>query len=241
MRRKHLMATTALVTATAIGALVSFAPVAKADFIQVGGSSPIDGKAVEQADSMMNLNSNNTPATASSGTDGADVINIASTIPTGIVAGHPTFSLSGEVFVTASGFATIKPSGDILNTMTYTPVGTDHFTSFTTRGQMADAGYNVVITVDDNLGNQFTFLETKANADFDPIGVEAVFASGEYITSVTVATNDPNGFNELKQETFGFVTAAVPAPMVGAGLPGLLAGCAALWALAKRRRSRQLA
>jgi hypothetical protein len=231
----------ALLAATAIGALAGFTPAAKADFVQVGGSSLIDGNTVEMADTMMFLNSSTTPATTSSGTDLLDTIGLASTIPTGVVLGVPTFSTSGETFTTANGFATIKPgtSATDLNTMTYTPAGIDNFTSFTTRGQMADAGFNVIITVDDNLGQQFTFLEPKANQDFSPIGVEALAGTGEFITSVTVATNDPNGFNELKQETFGFDAAPVPGPIVGAGLPGIIAACSAMLGLNWKRRRRQ--
>jgi hypothetical protein len=39
-------------------------------------------------------------------------------------------------------------------------------------------------------------------------------------------------------DSFFLEPAAVPAPIVGAGLPGLLAGCVGLWAFAKRRRNR---
>ena len=91
---------------------------------------------------------------------------------------------------------------------------------------------SVFIVVDDNLGNRFTFLEDKPNQDFSPIGVEAVAGSGEFITSVSLFTNDPNGFKEIKQETFGFATqvAAVPEPatwammllgFIGVGTMGL--------------------
>ena len=148
------------------------------------------------------------------------------------------------MFTTASGFATIKPSNDILNIMTFTPTGTDHFTSFSTRGQlMSDPNVfllvSVYLVVDDNLGNRFTFLEDKPNQDFSPIGVEAVAGSGEFITSVSLFTNDPNGFKEIKQESFGFATqvAAVPEASTWAMMLLGFAGVGAM-GLRKRRQFR---
>jgi hypothetical protein len=40
-------------------------------------------------------------------------------------------------------------------------------------------------------------------------------------------------------DSFFLIPQAVPGPVVGAGLPGLLAGCIGLWGLARRRRARQ--
>jgi len=40
-------------------------------------------------------------------------------------------------------------------------------------------------------------------------------------------------------DSFFLVPQAVPGPVVGAGLPGVLAGCLGLWGLARRRRARQ--
>ena len=91
------------------------------------------------------------------------------------------------------------------------PDGTLHFTSFTTRGQLSAAG-DVTITVNDNLGQQFVFTEKK-NQDFSPIGVEAVGGSGEFITSVTIFTDLAGGFNEIKQQTFGFQNTDTIAPV----------------------------
>jgi hypothetical protein len=39
-------------------------------------------------------------------------------------------------------------------------------------------------------------------------------------------------------DSFFLVPAAVPGPIVGAGLPGILAACVGLWGLAMRRRKR---
>jgi len=41
-------------------------------------------------------------------------------------------------------------------------------------------------------------------------------------------------------DSFFLVPQAVPGPVVGAGLPGLLAGCLGLWGLTRRRRARLL-
>ena len=40
-------------------------------------------------------------------------------------------------------------------------------------------------------------------------------------------------------DSFFLIPQAVPGPVVGAGVPGLLAGCIGLWGLARRRRARQ--
>lgn len=51
------------------------------------------------------------------------------------------------------------------------------------------------------------------------------------LTVLTDAVNAPN-------QALGFAVIPVPAPVVGAGLPGLLSACVGLWAFAKRRRNR---
>ena len=190
--RKLLLATAALIVLT--GA-------ARAEFVAVNG--------VEF--DMMNLNSSGATL-ISSGTDDADTVGLSSRMP----LGGTSFGVATEMFTTASGNATIKPSGGLLDIMTFTPTGTDHFTSFSTRGQLSSDPnafpVNVYLVVDDNLGNRFTFLEDKPNQDFSPIGVEAVAGSGEFITSVSLFTNDPNGFKEIKQETFGFATSVAAVP-----------------------------
>jgi hypothetical protein len=137
----------------------------------------------------------------------------------------------------AGGNATITPDGTILNAVTFTPTGGVQFTSFTTRGQLLAAG-DVMITVVDNNLQTFTFAEAKDQDWTGGIGVEAIAGTGEFIKSVTVWTT--GDFKEIKQQTFGFQV-AVPAPALGAGLPGILAGCVALWGFAKRRRNERLA
>ena len=58
-------------------------------------------------------------------------------------------------------------------------------------------------------------------------------ANGELISRVAFTTTV--GLDNVAQIRFG-ETVAVPAPMVGAGLPGLVAACFGLLTLARRRR-----
>jgi len=56
----------------------------------------------------------------------------------------------------------------------------------------------------------------------------------EFITDVKISTNI--GLIDVRQIRLGEFQ-AVPGPVVGAGLPGLLIACGALVALARRRRA----
>jgi hypothetical protein len=115
---------------------------------------------------------------------------------------------------TGSGNAIISPTKDtILTSVTFTPLAGLGYTSFSTRGQLNSNNsnlYDVTLTVTDNQNQSFTFTEPK-NQDFTAIGVEAILGSQEFITSITVSTDDPNGFQTVKQIDFGFAT-AVPEP-----------------------------
>src|SRR5580765_5221930 len=64
-----------------------------------------------------------------------------------------------------------------------------------------------------------------------------VLASSPFSAEVryTINSNGIGGFNG------GIDISAVPGPIAGAGIPGLISACFGLWAMAKRRRSRNLA
>jgi hypothetical protein len=212
--RKLLLATTALI---ALGS------VAKADFVGVGDTFPINGMTVEKDGFEDNLN-NGKGVTSGSGVD--DAITIGISTP------------STESVDLAGGNSTITPTkGDAdFNSITFTPPTSAGFTSFTTRGQLSAAG-DVFITVNDQLGNVFTF-EEKKSGDFSPIGVEAVAGSGEIIESVTVTTDLTGGFNEIKQESFGFdvaPAAAVPEPASWAMMVLGFLGVGGIATMRKRR------
>lgn len=119
---------------------------------------------------------------------------------------------------TGAGFSTIKPVKDgTLTSLTFTPADGNLFDDFSFRGQLMAAG-TITLTVHDNQGDApqtFTFTISKANADFDRIGIEAVAGSGETIKSVTL-TNA--GFEEQKQNEFSFAPGQGPGP-VGGPLP----------------------
>ena len=129
--RKLLLATTALI---ALGS------VAKADFVGVGDTFPINGMTVEKDGFEDNLN-NGKGVSSGSGVD--DAITIGISTP------------STELVDLAGGNSTIRTptKGDAGCSIHLhaTDFG-GNFTSFTTRGQLSAAG-DVFITVSDQLGN----------------------------------------------------------------------------------------
>ncbi len=146
----------------------------------------------------IDLNLNNAKNVSSfSGLVNSDVVNITT-------IGHVD---------AASGNATIKPIKDsLLTTLTFTPVDGDLFDAFSFRGQLLNVG-TINVTVQDNQGHSFELFQfsiSKANQDFDRIGIIAAVL-GETIKSVTIS--DSGGFKESKQFEFALeptVTSGVP-------------------------------
>src|SRR5262249_29526016 len=83
-------------------------------------------------------------------------------------------------------------------------------------------------TVTEALNN----LTVTANGILNLTGFDATPAS------FTLTTQGPQGSGEVATTTFSLSVGAVPGPLLGAGLPGLLAATAALLALARSRRRR---
>lgn len=77
---------------------------------------------------------------------------------------------------------------------------------------------------------------TLAGFDIAVGGVGGDIHAGDQIVFFANMSNMNDG-----PDSFFFTPAPVPGPIVGAGLPGILAGAMALWGFAKRRRRNQLA
>jgi hypothetical protein len=110
------------------------------------------------------------------------------------------------VLATATDVFSLKGSGDVTALVVANEVGGGFKTFTFDLGQLS-------------LSSQSNWTLTAIN--------------GETINSFTLV--DATG-NITDFEHYRIDVAAVPAPIVGAGLPGLLAGCFALWGFAKRRR-----
>ena len=67
-------------------------------------------------------------------------------------------------------------------------------------------------------------------------GFDFTAINGERIWDMDIVGGNITDFEHYRIDVSPF---AVPGPAVGAGVPGLLAGCFGLWGLARRRRARQ--
>jgi len=163
---------------------------------------------------------------------GSNTVSITTTSP---LDGTISFVPGSTVLPVANGtsgtFTTFV--GDAVNF----PTGTNDFNSLTA------AALQPFLTVD-TTGPSFTLTsETTSlvpigggNSSFDISGSGIFHLAGFSDTpgSFTLSTQSIGGV--FQNTSFSASAMAVPGPIVGAGLPGLMAACGGLLALARRRR-----
>ena len=136
------------------------------------------------------------------------------------------------VFTTCDKHKSSVPA-NILNNLNTTIPGFDFSQAVFNLDATANGSAN--ITAFDQVGTQFSFLLPLSGSGQNFFTLTAT--GGELISRV--AFTSTVGLADVAQIRFG-QTVAVPGPIVGAGLPGLVAACGGLLVLARRRR-RQIA
>jgi hypothetical protein len=142
------------------------------------------------------------------------------------------FTSTQVLTVPSGGQARIEsvPDGVLNNLVTTIP---GFFTDVAVFNLVATANGSATINAFDQFGAQFNFLLPLSGSGQNFFTLTT--AGGELISRVAFTTTV--GLGDVEQVRFGDLV-AVPGPIVGAGLPGLIAGCGALIVLARRRRQK---
>ncbi|SRR6266705_2831637 len=192
------------------------------------------------------INDANTALSAVSGPYATLEVNRTSTTTatitfTGINNGTDYFLLGGENVadvnvnatswtITSISFAQLAGFGSVSSSVTSSGAGNvSTFGSFNQTTKAFDGFTNsfssISFVLTDTSGTWLNAGSVLANNGDEFFGAAHIFVC-----------TDPCSSNQVETALTGF--AAVPAPIVGAGLPGLIAACGALIALARRRRRR---
>jgi hypothetical protein len=144
--------------------------------------------------------------------------------------------LIGFAFNLVAGFTGANtPQLSNVTATNWTPTSGSPLTSFNTDG-MGSAQYGLDFTGPNNsvtANLDFTLTATGLDVTDFTTGGTAADTGKNYFFLADINTA-PNGATGL----VGAVAAPVPGPIVGAGAPGLMAACAGLIALARRRRQK---
>jgi len=173
-----------------------------------------------------NVNFNN-GVTATSGTPLIGITNQTGT--------NVAFTGNEALVTPASGTAFITGTDQNLNFIDISlQQANTGFTSlvFNLNGIQGQNG-TATITATDQFGN--TVVGTKPALGNGENFVTVTASNGELITDVKASTT--TNFGDVEQVRLGGAQSlAVPGPVAGAGIPGLVAACGALVGLARRRR-----